>query len=178
VAGQNHHGDVTVVLKPLARGSENEIDTGAVKESLPENMLAAVQSGLNEALTSGVLLGYPVVDVAAEVKAVTLKDSTSELGLRVAAAMACKQALDAASPFLLDPIMKVEVFVPEEFTGEVIGDINQRSGKIEAIEHRHDMQVIKTVVPLAQMFGYSTSLRSATQGRGVFSMHFSHFDKA
>ena len=179
VAGQNHHCDVPVVLKPLPRGSENGFKADAVKAILPANLLAAVESGVKEALSSGVLLGYPVVDVTAEVTGATLKDSaSSELGLRVAAAMACKQALDAAAPFLLDPIMKVEVFVPEEFIGEVIGDINQRGGKIEAIEHRHDIQVIKTVVPLAKMFGYSTSLRSATQGRGVFSMHFAHFDKA
>jgi elongation factor G len=92
--------------------------------------------------------------------------------------MACKEAMTKGNAFLLDPIMSVEVLVPEAFTGEVIGDLNQRGGKIGAIEQRHLVQVIQAEVPLAQMFGYSTALRSATQGRGTFAMQFSHFDKA
>ena len=92
--------------------------------------------------------------------------------------MACKEALAGGEGFLLDPIMKVEVLVPDEFMGEVIGDLNSRSGKVEAIEPKAGVQEIRAVVPLARMFGYSTSLRSATQGRGTFSMQFSHFDRA
>jgi elongation factor G len=92
--------------------------------------------------------------------------------------MACKEALAKGRPFLLDPIMKVEVFVPEAFMGEVIGDLNARGGKIDAIEHRIGQQAITASVPLARMFGYSTALRSASQGRGTFSMHFSHFDRS
>jgi elongation factor G len=95
----------------------------------------------------------------------------------VAAAQACNQAMAAAAPFLLDPIMAVEVFVPEALIGEVIGDLNARGGKIEAIEHRSGAQIIRAEVPLAKMFGYSTDLRSATQGRGTFTMQFSRFDR-
>jgi elongation factor G len=92
--------------------------------------------------------------------------------------MASKKALAKGNPFLLDPIMAVEVYVPESFTGDVIGDLNSRNGKIEAIEPKTGIQVLKAIVPLARMFGYSTSLRSATQGRGTFTMQFSHFDRA
>jgi len=101
----------------------------------------------------------------------------TELAYTVSASMACKIALDKGEPFLLDPIMDVEIFVQEDFIGDVIGDLNSRRGKIESIEHKMGAQVIKAIVPLAEMFGYSTSLRSATQGRGTFDMHFSHFDR-
>ncbi len=102
----------------------------------------------------------------------------TELAYRVSAAIACKEALAKGGAFLLDPIMNVEVFAPEAFTGEVIGDLNQRGGKIDSIEHRQGAQMIKAVAPLAHMFGYSTALRSATQGRGTFTMQFSHFDQS
>jgi elongation factor G len=125
------------------------------------------------------VMGYPVVDVEAALIGGGFKESQgSELAFQVGAAMACRDALAAANGFLLDPIMKVELLVPEEFLGDVIGDLNSRSGKIEAIHPRMGVQEIQAVVPLAQMFGYSTSLRSATQGRGTFSMQFSHFDRA
>jgi len=132
-----------------------------------------------ESFESGAFMGYPVVDTEAVLVGGSYKESAgTNLAYTVSASMACKEALSKASPFLLDPIMAVEVYVPEAFTGEVIGDLNSRGGKIEAIETRTGIQVIKTVVPLARMFGYSTSLRSATQGRGTFTMQFSHFDRA
>jgi len=131
-----------------------------------------------ESLESGALMGYPVVDVEAVLTGGVYKDSLStELAYTVSASMACKTALTKGGSFLLDPIMNVEVFVPEAFMGEVIGDLNSRNGKIESIEHKMGLQVIRVVVPLAHMFGYSTSLRSATQGRGTFTMQFSHFDR-
>ena len=131
-----------------------------------------------EALESGVLMGYPVVDVEAVLTGGVYKDSLStELAYTVSASMACKSALENGEPFLLDPIMDVKVYVPEAFIGDVIGDLNSRNGKIESIEHKMGVQEIKVVVPLARMFGYSTSLRSATQGRGTFTMQFSHFDR-
>jgi elongation factor G len=131
-----------------------------------------------ESMASGALMGYPVVDVEAALVGGAVRESQgTELAYRVAAAMACGEALRNGEPFLLDPIMKVEVFVPEAFMGEVIGDLNARGGKIASIEHRINLQVIKAIVPLARMFGYSTDLRSATQGRATFSMHFSHFDR-
>jgi elongation factor G len=102
----------------------------------------------------------------------------SKLAFTVSASMACKQALAKGNPYLLEPIMSVEVFVPEAFIGEVIGDLNARGGKVESIEHKPGAQIITATVPLARMFGYSTELRSATQGRGTFSMQFSRFDRA
>jgi len=101
----------------------------------------------------------------------------SELAYKVAASMACNEALKDGKPFLLDPIMKIEILVPETAMGDVIGDLNSRNGKIESIAAKAGVQAIKAIVPLAKMFGYSTSLRSATQGRGTFSMQFSHFDR-
>ena len=105
-------------------------------------------------------------------------DLATELAYTVSASMACKEALSKGEPFLLEPIMNVEAFVPESFMGDVIGDLNARGGKIESINPKADTQVIKAIVPLSKMFGYSTSLRSATQGRGTFTMQFSHFDQS
>jgi elongation factor G len=111
--------------------------------------------------------------------AASLKDTLStELAFTVAASMACKEALARANPFMLEPIMAAEVLVPDAFLGDVIGDLNSRSGKIESIEHKLGVQVIAVEVPLSRMFGYSTNLRSATQGRGTFSMHFARFDRS
>jgi len=124
-------------------------------------------------------MGYPVVDVEVTLLGVQHKDSLStELAYTVSASMASREALSKAEPFLLEPIMDVEVFVPESFTGEVIGDLNARGGKIGSIDHKLGSKIIKTTVPLSHMFGYSTSLRSATQGRGTFTMQFSHFDRS
>ena len=146
---------------------------------IPDEYLPAIEAGALESLESGVLMGYPAVDMAICLTGGGHKEGLgTSLAYQVAASMACKEAMTKASPFLLDPIMTVEVLAPESFTGDVIGDLNQRGGKVDAIEHRQGVQVIKAVVPLAKMFGYSTALRSATQGRGTFTMHFSHFDKA
>ena len=179
VAGQRHFGEVALRLKPLTRGTGNEFVSSVSEAQIPKALQPAVETGVLESLESGTLMGYPVVDVRAELVGGSFKDSQgTELAFKVSASMACKDALSKGSPFLLDPIMKVEVFVPEAFMGEVIGDLNARSGKVDAIEHRTGQQAITASVPLARMFGYSTALRSATQGRGTFSMHFSHFDRS
>jgi elongation factor G len=178
VSGQRHFGQVRLQLSPLARGSGNAFRTTAPPEAIPEIYLPAVENGVMEALESGTLMGYPVVDVQAVLLGGEFRESLgSELAFRVSASMACKEALAGGAPYLLEPIMSVEVFVPEASMGDVIGDLNARGGKVEAIEHRTGLQVIQATVPLARMFGYSTALRSATQGRGTFSMHFSHFDR-
>jgi elongation factor G len=179
VAGQRHFGEVTLRLSPRPRGQGNACVGIVPEDQIPPAFMPAVEKGVLESLESGTLMGYPVVDVEAEIVGGSFKESQgSELAFRVAASMACKTALVQGEPFLLDPIMKVEVFVPEAFMGEVIGDINARGGKIDAIEHRIGLQAITASVPLARMFGYSTALRSASQGRGTFSMHFSHFDRS
>jgi len=178
VAGSRHYAGVTLRLEPLPRGSEIGFESEATSELMTEAEHAAVKTGVLEAMESGPLMGYPVKDVKAIFTAADIHEGAgSELGFKVAASMAVKQALAAAEPFLLDPIMSVEIVVPEEFMGEVIGDLNARGGKIEAIEAKPQVQEIHALVPLAQMFGYSTNLRSATQGRGTFTMQFAHFDR-
>jgi elongation factor G len=179
VAGQRHYGEVRLLLSPLSRGSGNRFVSKVDETLIPAVFVKAVEKGVQESLESGTVMGYPVMDISVALTGGGYKESQgSELAYKVAAAMACKDALMAAEGYLLDPIMKVEIFVPEEFMGEVIGDLNSRSGKIEAIEPKIGVQAIQAIVPLARMFGYSTVLRSATQGRGTFSMHFSHFDRA
>ncbi len=178
VSGNRHFGEVRLKLIPLERGTENRFRSDISNEQIPGIFISAIEKGVMESLNSGTYMGYPVVDVEAVLIGGSYKESLgTELAYTVSASMACKIALDKGEPFLLDPIMDVEIFVPEDFIGDVIGDLNSRRGKIESIEHKMGAQVIKAIVPLAQMFGYSTSLRSATQGRGTFTMHFSHFDR-
>jgi elongation factor G len=178
VAGQRHYAEVKLRLKPLERGQGNQFKHQVDDKVIPAMFIPAIEQGVMESMSSGTLMGYPVVDVEATLVGGVYKESQgTELAYKVSAAMACKDAMAAGNCFLLDPIMKVEVFVPEEFLGEVIGDLNARSGKVESIEPKMGVQEIRAVIPLAKMFGYSTALRSATQGRGTFSMQFSHFDK-
>ena len=178
VAGQRHFGEVTLKLLPLQRGTENRFRSEINAQTIPDTFIPAIEKGVMESLGSGALMGYPVVDVEVVLAGGSFKESLgTELAYTVSASMACKAALAKGEPFLLDPIMDVEVYVPEAFMGDVIGDLNARNGKIESIEHKMGLQVIKATVPLARMFGYSTALRSATQGRGTFSMQFSHFDR-
>jgi elongation factor G len=179
IAGQRLYGEVTLTVAPLPRGTGNQLISKISEDELPPACIDAARKGALESLESGSLMGYPVVDVEVTLLSVQHKDSLStELAYTVSASMASREALSKAGPFLLEPIMDVEVFVPESFTGEVIGDLNARGGKIGSIDHKMGSQIIKTTVPLSHMFGYSTSLRSATQGRGTFTMQFSHFDRS
>ena len=179
VGGQRHFGEVRLKLKPLQRGSENRFVSEISDAEIPDSYLPAIRKGVMESLSSGALMGYPVVDVEAVLTGGSFKEGIgTDLAYTVSASMACSQAVRNGSPYLLDPIMNVEVFVPESFMGDVIGDLNARGGKIESMEHKIGAQIIRATVPLAKMFGYSTDLRSATQGRGTFSMQFSHFDRS
>lgn len=178
IAGQRQFGDVALRIKPLARGEGVRFVSKITAEKIPDLFIPTIETGVRESLESGTLMGYPVVDVEVQLVDGSFRESLgTELAYKVSASIACKNALSSGNPFLLDPIMKVEIFVPEAFMGDVIGDINSRSGKIEAIESQTGLQIIRAVVPLSQMFGYSTVLRSASQGRGTFTMHFSHFDR-
>ncbi|MGD9055815.1 MAG: elongation factor G [Desulfobacterales bacterium] len=178
IAGQRHFAEVSVHMVPLPRGSGNKFVSEISNDVLPDLYTAAVEKGVWESLESGSQMGYPVVDVEVRLTDATYKESLgTELAYTVSASMACKDAMSAGKPFLLEPIMTAEIFVPEAFIGDVIGELNSRGGKIESIEHKAGAQVINATVPLSQMFGYSTNLRSATQGRGTFSMQFSHFDR-
>ncbi len=166
-------------MHPLHRGTGNRFVSEVAVETIPELFIPAIKKGVMESFESGALMGYPVVDVEAVLTGGLYRESLStELAYTVSASMACKNALAKAMPFLLDPIMSVEVFVPESCMGDVIGNLNSRNGKIESIEQKIGIHAIKATVPLANMFGYSTALRSATQGRGTFTMRFSHFDKS
>ncbi|MCU0586580.1 MAG: elongation factor G [Syntrophobacteraceae bacterium] len=179
IAGSRQFAMVEVHLAPRARTTGNAIENRVRDGSIPEIFLPAVEQGIADAFGSGPQMGYPVVDVAVVVFGGAFQDNVStELAFKVAATMAFRQACEAAGPQLLEPYMAVEVLAPDEFLGEVLGDINLRKGRVESITARKAIQVVKAVVPLSRMFGYSTDLRSSTQGRATFTMHFSHYDKA
>jgi elongation factor G len=177
--GSGHYGHVKLRIGPneMGKGFEfiNEIKSGSV----PREFFKPIEQGVKQAMEGGVLAGYELVDIK-----VTLYDGSyhevdsDEMAFKIAASMGFKEAARKASPVLLEPIMSVEVVVPEEYMGVIIGDLNSRRGRIEGIEHRAGSQVIKSLVPLAEMFGYATNMRSNTQGRATFSMHFAHYDEA
>ena len=178
IAGQRHFAEVSLEVKPAARGEGITYVSQVTDETCPQAFLDAIQKGAVESMESGPMMGYPVIDAIVTLKSATPREGIStELAFTVCASMACKEALTAGTPFLLEPIMDAEVFVPEAFLGDVIGDLNARNGKIESIDHKAGLQTVKVTVPMSRMFGYSTALRSATQGRGTFTMQFSHFDK-
>lgn len=178
VAGQRHFAEVRLVVRPLPRGSGPVFRIETPPDQIPEGFVKALEQGVRETMEYGQLMGYPVVDAEVVLAGGNHKESLgSELAYKVAASMACREALQKGAPYLLEPIMNVEVYVPDAFMGEVIGDLNARGGKIESISAKADSQNIAAIVPLSKMFGYATALRSASQGRGNFTMKFSHFDK-
>jgi elongation factor G len=179
LAGQQHYAGVQIEISPLPRGTGNRFVDRCASGELTEMFLQAIKLGISEGEASGVLMGYPVIDVQTSLTDVKIKESFSDqMAFKVAASMAFKNACREADSILLEPIMSAEILVPEAFTGEVISDLNARQGKIEQITSKGPAQVVRASVPLSRMFGYSTSLRSASQGRGTFTMQFSHFDKA
>ena len=178
IAGQRHFAEVSLEVRPAGRGEGISYHSEVTDETCPQVFLDAIQKGAVESMESGPMMGYPVIDAVVTLKSAAPREGIStELAFTVCASMACKEALAAGTPFLLEPIMDAEVFVPEAFLGDVIGDLNARNGKIESIDHKAGLQTVKVTVPMSRMFGYSTALRSATQGRGTFTMQFSHFDK-
>jgi len=176
LGGVHHQAQVNLQLIPSSRGEGNLFMSLAPKETVPAAIVEAIQSAVNEAYTSGVLQGFPVVDVKVILtKAQTTESQFSEMAFRVAAALAFRNGCQKAQPVLLEPIMQLEIIVPDEFLGEVIGDLNSRKGKIEKITSGKRIQQVRAIAPLSMMFGYSTALRSASQGRATFTMHFSHY---
>jgi elongation factor G len=175
--GRGQYGDVWIKLEPNKAGGGFEFVDAVKGGSIPREYIPAVEKGVKEATENGVLAGYPMVDVK-----VTLFDGSyhdvdsSEIAFKIAGSMAFKQAARKASPVLLEPIMSVEVVVPEDFMGDVIGDLSSRRGKVLGMDTRPAAQAIDARVPLAQMFGYSTDLRSMTQGRATYTMQFSHYE--
>ncbi len=176
--GRGKYGHVWIELSPNEPGKGFEFENAIVGGVVPKEYINPVMHGLQDSLRNGVLAGFPVVDVKAKLYDGSYHDVDSdEISFKVAASMAFKQGALKASPVLLEPMMSVEVISPEEYLGDVMGDLNSRRGKIEGFTSRKDAQVIKAMVPLAQMFGYATILRSMTQGRAIYSMQFSHYSE-
>jgi elongation factor G len=176
--GRGQYGDVWLKIEPLERGGGFEFVDKIVGGVVPQQYRPAVEKGIKEAMDTGVIAGYPVVDLK-----VTLYDGSyhpvdsSEIAFKIAASMALKKGVLEANPVLLEPIMKVEVTVPEEFMGDVIGDLSGKRGKILGMEPRGRNQVVKAMVPLAEMATYASELRSITRGRGAYTMEFSHYEE-
>ncbi|MCP4020210.1 MAG: elongation factor G [Desulfobacteraceae bacterium] len=177
ITGKEHFAKVQLSLEPLSRGAGITFQYSAGDDPIPEQYLDAIEQGIRESLEGGFLKGYPLVDVGIHLQGGDFNEKSSMLAFSVCASMACKNALEKADLAMLEPIMSVEVFVPEAYMGDAISDLNARGGKVESIIPKTDIQVVKAIVPLSKMFGYSTALRSATQGRGTFTMQFSAFDK-
>ena len=176
---KKHFGHVRLLLEPRGRGEGNEIIIQTDEAAIPEEFYTAIHEGIEEATLSGVISGYPIVDIRVTVTGGSFKEGESTtLGYKIAASSAVRNGCLQADPILLEPIMMVDVIVPGEFIGEVIGDINARGGEIQAITPKGTISEISGKVPLKEMFGYSTDLRSATQGRATFSMRFFAYGKS
>lgn len=176
--GRGQYGHVWIEFEPLEEGSGFEFVNKIVGGVVPREYIPAVQNGIEEAMQNGILAGYPVVDIRATLYDGSYHDvDSSEMAFKIAGSMALKAAKEKCDPVLLEPIMRVEVTVPEEYMGDVMGDINSRRGRVEGMESRSGAQVIRAMVPLAEMFGYVNNLRSRTQGRGVFTMEFDHYEE-
>lgn len=176
--GRGQYGHVWVEFEPLEAGSGNQFDSKIVGGSVPREYIGPAQQGIEEAMKNGVLAGFPLVDVKATIVDGSYHDvDSNEMAFKIAGSMALKAAKDKCKAVLLEPIMKVEVTVPEEYMGDVMGMLNSRRGRIEGMDSRGGTQIIRAKVPLSEMFGYSTTLRSGTQGRGVFSMELSHYEE-
>ena len=177
ISGQQHFAGVEIEVSPLPLGKPSRFVNRCDDPQLTGEFLGTIREGIHEAEASGVLMGYPVIQLQTSLLNVEIKETSDEMAFKVVSTMAFKNACQKAVSVLLEPIMKTDILVPEEFTGEVINDLNARQGKIEQLIAKGTIQVVKASVPLSKMFGYSTSLRSASQGRGTFTMQFSHYDK-
>jgi elongation factor G len=176
--GRGQYGHVKLRLEPLKRGEGFAFENAIVGGAIPREYIPAVETGVSEAMQQGIVAGYPVVDMKATVYDGSYHEvDSSELAFKIAASMAFKEAAKKAEPVILEPIMSVEVVVPEEYMGDVIGDLNSRRGKIRGLEERAGAKVVVAHVPLAEMFGYATDLRSRTQGRATFTMQFAFYDE-
>jgi len=176
--GRGQYGHVIIDMEPNDEGAGFEFENKITGGAIPKDYIGPVEDGIEEAMENGIQAGYPVVDIK-----VTLKDGSfhevdsSEMAFKIAGSMAFREAAKRARPRILEPVMEVEVVVPEDYMGDVIGDLNGRRGRIEGMERRANAQVVNAYVPLAEMFGYATDLRSKTQGRATYTMQFSHYEK-
>ncbi len=176
--GRGQYGHVYIEIEPLEQGKGFEFENKIVGGTIPREYIPAVEKGIRESADRGILAGYPVVDIKARLYDGSYHDvDSSEMAFKIAGSMAFKEATKNAKPVLLEPIMSLEIVTPEEYMGDVIGDLNSRRGRIINIEKRGNVQVIKGQAPLSEMFGYATDLRSKTQGRATYTMQFSHYNE-
>jgi len=176
--GRGQYGHVVIEIEPLERGQGFVFENAIVGGIIPKEFIPSVEKGVREAMQSGVVAGYPVVDVKVKLFDGSYHEvDSSDIAFQIAGSIAFKEAMKKADPVLLEPIMEVEVETPDEYVGDVIGDLNSRRGKIVGMENKGVITVVKAYVPLAEMFGYATTLRSLTQGRGTFIMKFSHYEE-
>jgi elongation factor G len=176
--GRGQFGHVWIEFSPNEEGKGFEFVNGIVGGVVPREYIPAVQAGLEDSLDRGMIAGFPVVDIKARLFDGSYHDvDSSEMAFKIAASMALKAAASKCNPVILEPIMRVEVIIPEEYLGDIMGNVTSRRGRVEGMEARGNAQVVRAMVPLSEMFGYATSLRSSTQGRGVFSMHFDHYEE-
>jgi elongation factor G len=177
--GRGQYGHAKIKLLPREPGQGFEFVNNVVGGSIPREFIKPIEEGIKEALTTGVLAGYPVDDVAVELYDGSYHDvDSNEMAFKIAGSMAFKDAAQKAKPVLLEPVMRVEVVVPEEFMGDIIADLNSRRGHIQSMDARGGTQIINARVPLSEMFGYATEMRSRTQGRATYSMHFDRYEQA
>ena len=176
--GSGQYGDVVINLYPQEPGAGYEFTDKIVGGKIPKEYIPAVDAGIREAMDSGILAGYPVVDVRVELIDGSYHEvDSSERAFKIAGSMAFKEALKRAKPKLLEPVMLVEVTTPEDYLGDVMGNLNSRRGRVEGMEPVGNAQVIRAIVPLAEMFGYATDIRSMSQGRATFHMEFDHYEE-
>jgi elongation factor G len=177
--GSGNYGHAKIRLSPNEPGKGYEFSNDVKGGSIPKEYIKPIDQGIREALEGGILAGYPMVDVKVSLYDGSYHDvDSNEMAFKIAGSMAFKEAARKASPVLLEPVMAVEVVTPEDYAGAIMGDLSSRRGRIEGMEHRAGSQVIKAIVPLAEMFGYATHMRSSTQGRAEYSMHFARYEEA
>lgn len=176
--GRGQYGDVTIEVEPMPRGAGFVFEDVTVGGVVPKEFIPAIEAGIREAMESGVIAGYPMVDVKTRLVDGSYHEvDSSDLAFKIASSIAFRNAAEKAEPALLEPVMKLEVLLPDEYLGEVLADITARRGKVEGMEERAGLRVIRATVPLSEMFGYATDLRSKTQGRGTYTMQFSHYEE-
>ncbi|PKM52992.1 MAG: elongation factor G, partial [Firmicutes bacterium HGW-Firmicutes-5] len=175
--GRGQYGHCLIRMEPVEPGTGYIFENKTVGGSIPKEFINPINQGIEEAMRNGVLAGYPVLDLKVIVYDGSYHDvDSSEMAFKVAGSMAFKNGMRKADPVILEPVFKLEVVIPEEYMGDVMGDISSRRGRVEGMEMRGGAQIIKGMVPLSEMFGYATTLRSKTQGRGVYTMQFSHYE--
>ncbi|MEY4530763.1 MAG: hypothetical protein RLZZ156_1484, partial [Deinococcota bacterium] len=176
--GRGQFGHVKITAEPLGRGEGFQFENAVVGGEVPREFVGPAQKGMEESLTSGPLIGFPIVDLKVTMTGGSYHDvDSSEMAFKIAGSMALKEAVQKGAPAILEPIMRVEVVVPEEYMGSIIGDLNGRRGQIQGMDERGNARLVKAHVPLSEMFGYATDMRSMTQGRASYSMFFDHYSE-